>query len=73
VKNSLVVALTKVEDEGTAQRYGVNLGCALLEYNFVLVTDEAAMSLRHKEAAEAMQAQGRKMRFIDGLPVPDVD
>lgn len=73
VKNSLVVALAKVEDKETAQRYRVNLGCALLEYNFVLVTDEAAMSLRHKRAAEAMQAQGRKMKFIDGLPIPDVD
>lgn len=73
VKNTLVVNLTTVTDIKIAQKYGVDLGCALLEYTFVLVTEEVAMQLRHKNASEAMLAQGRKMVYIDGLPVPDVD
>lgn len=73
VKDSLVVDLTKVTDEATAQKYGVEVGCRLLKYDFVLVTKEETMALREKNAREAMLAQGRNMLFVDGLPVPDVD
>lgn len=73
VKSTLVVDLTKVTDVSIAERHGVELGCALMEYNFVLVTEEAAMELRQKNATDAMRAQGRKVRFIDGLPIPDLD
>lgn len=73
VKNTLVVGTTTVTDVKLAQKYGVEVGCALLEYNFVLVTEDVAMQLRLKNASEAMLAQGKKMLFIDGLPVPDVD
>ncbi|KAH7393849.1 Intradiol ring-cleavage dioxygenase [Phaeosphaeria sp. MPI-PUGE-AT-0046c] len=73
VKDSLVVSLQKVEDENQAKKYGVKLGSALLTYDFVLVTEEAAANLRRKKAEEAMAEQGRKVRFIDDLPVPDVD
>lgn len=73
VKNTLVVSTTKVTDAKLAQKHGVEVGCALLEYNFVLVTEEVAMQLRHKNASEAMMAQGKEMVFIDGLPVPAVD
>lgn len=73
MKDSLVVSLEKVENEEQAKRYNVELGCALMKYDFVLVTDEAAAKLRRKKAEEAMAEQGRKVRFIDDLPVPDVD
>lgn len=73
VKKTLVVDLSKVTEVSTAEKYSVELGCALMEYDFVLVTEEAAMELRQKKATEAMQAQGRKVQFIDGLPIPDLD
>jgi hypothetical protein len=73
VKNTLVVNLQKVENFELAQKHGVEVGCALIEYDFALVTEEAVMKLRHKNASDAMLAQGRKMQFVDGLPIPDVD
>ena len=56
-----------------ADKYGVKSGCALLKYDFVLVSDTEASQLREKEALKAMSAQGRKMKMLKGLPVPDVD
>jgi hypothetical protein len=73
VKNTLVVNLKKVENSELAQKYGVDVGCALMEYDFALVTEEAVMELRHKNASEAMVAQSKNMQFVDGLPIPDVD
>lgn len=73
VKKTLVVDLSKVTEVSSAEKYDVELGCALMEYDFVLVTEEAAMELRQKKATEAMQSQGRKVQFIDGLPIPDLD
>lgn len=60
-------------DEGLAKKYGVELGSALLTYDFVLVTDTAAAGLRRQKAEDAMAHLGRKFKFIDDLPVPDVD
>lgn len=73
VKESLVVDLQRVTDETMAKKYDVELGCSLLTYDFVLVSDTEARELREKRAMEAMAAQGRKMRLVEGLPVPDVD
>ncbi|KAF5638133.1 hydroxyquinol-1 2-dioxygenase [Fusarium sp. NRRL 52700] len=73
VKDSLIVSIKKVEDEETANKYGVKIGSALMTYDFVLVSDEAAAKLRRAKAEEAMAKLGRKFRFIDDLPVPDVD
>lgn len=73
VKDSLVVALKKVEDEQQAQNYGVKLGSALISYDFVLVTVEAAAQLRRQKAEEAIAGLSGRFRFIDDLPVPDVD
>ncbi|KAF5973354.1 hydroxyquinol-1 2-dioxygenase [Fusarium coicis] len=73
VKDSLIVSIKKVEDEEMAKRYGVKVGSALMTYDFVLVSDEAAAKLRREKAEEAMAKLGRKFRFIDDLPVPDVD
>ncbi|MCJ1361640.1 hypothetical protein MMC16_000740 [Acarospora aff. strigata] len=73
VKESLVVDLQKVSDQHIAEKYGVEMGCSLLTYNFVLVSDTEARELREKKAMEAMSALGRRMRLVEGLPVPDVD
>ncbi|THY79257.1 aromatic compound dioxygenase [Aureobasidium pullulans] len=73
VKQSLIVEVGKVDDKDQAEKYGVKTGTSLITYDFVLVTDEAARNLRRSKAEEAMNSQGRKVRFIDDLPVPDVD
>jgi hypothetical protein len=73
VKESLVVDLQKVTDESMAKKYDVSMGCSLLKYDFVLVSDTEARELREQRAMEAMAAQGRRMRLVEGLPVPDVD
>ncbi|CAH0047001.1 unnamed protein product [Clonostachys solani] len=73
VKNTLVVELGRVEDEAIASKYGVKVGSALMTYDFVLVTKEEALNLRYKNAAAAMKAQGKKMDYLNGLPVPEVD
>lgn len=68
-----MVDLQKVTDESMAKKYGVSVGCSLLTYDFVLVSDTEARELKEKNAMEAMAAQGRRMRLVEGLPVPDVD
>ncbi|KAF5599155.1 hydroxyquinol-1 2-dioxygenase [Fusarium pseudocircinatum] len=73
VKDSLIVNIKKVEDDEMAKKYGVKVGSALMTYDFVLVSDEAAAKLRREKAEQAMAKLGRKFRFIDDLPVPDVD
>ena len=73
VKNSLVVPVKKIEDEGQAKAHGVTMGSALISYDFVLVTDQAAAELRRQKAEEAMAGLSGKFKFIDNLPVPDVD
>jgi hypothetical protein len=73
VKNTLVVELGRVTDEIVAKQYGVKVGCALMEYDFVLVTKDEALNLRYENAVAAMLSQGRKMEYINGLPVPEVD
>ncbi|EUC27504.1 hypothetical protein COCCADRAFT_41786 [Bipolaris zeicola 26-R-13] len=73
VKDSLVVPLQRVENERQAKTYEVGLGSALISYNFVLVSNEAAVELRRQKAEEAMAGLKGKFRFIDNLPVPDVD
>jgi hypothetical protein len=73
VKDSLVVGLKKVEDAELATKYGVEVGTALLVYDFVLVTEQAARQLRRSKAEEAMAGYGGKFKFADDLPVPDVD
>lgn len=60
-------------DAADAKKYGVKEGSKLMKYDFVLVTEDEAKQLREKKAMEAMEAQGRKMKLWNGLPVPDVD
>ncbi|KAJ4856783.1 dioxygenase domain-containing protein [Trichoderma breve] len=73
VKRTLVVELKTVQDKETAEQYGVDVGCALLKYEFVLVTKQEAIDLRYQNAEAAMKAQGKQMQYINGLPVPDID
>ncbi|MCJ1394658.1 hypothetical protein MMC18_007538 [Xylographa bjoerkii] len=72
VKQSLVVDLQPADEE-TAARYGVEKGSLVLKHDFVLVTSEAARELRDQRSKEALAALGRKVKLLDGLPVPDVD
>lgn len=72
VKETLIVDLGTVNAQ-MAQKYGVKEGSKLMTYDFVLVTDKEAEGLRQANAMKAMEAQGRRMKLYNGLPVPDVD
>lgn len=72
VKDSLVIDIGEVSEE-LGKKYDVKPGTKLMQYDFVLVSDKDASELREKKAREAMEAQGRKMKYHEGLPVPDVD
>jgi len=72
VKSPLIVELGKV-DKATADKYGVEEGIALLTYDFVLVTDEVSANLRADNSRKALEKLGRRVKIVEGLPVPDVD
>jgi hypothetical protein len=72
VKESLLVDLGAA-DAQTVKQYNVDEGCKLLKYDFVLVSEAEATALREEEAKKAMNALGRRMKLLEGLPVPDVD
>jgi protocatechuate 3,4-dioxygenase beta subunit len=72
VKESLIVDLGTVSKE-QAEKYGVKEGSKLLTYDFVLVSDEESKALRERNSKDALAKLGRKVKLIDGLPVPDVD
>lgn len=75
VKESLIVDLGRVSEiKDFADKYGVDSSTRLLQYDFVLVTDEESRNLRTQKALEAMKKQGvEHMRIVDGVPIPDVD
>lgn len=72
VKDSLVVDLHEV-DSTEAEKYGVKAGHRVLRHDFVLVSDKEANDLRDRKSREALEKLGRKVKFLNGLPVPDVD
>ena len=72
VKDSLIVDLGKV-DKQTAENYGVEEGTAMLTYDFVLVSDKESYDLRAQKSKQALEKLGRKVKIVEGLPVPDVD
>lgn len=72
MKNTLVVDLGKV-DADLAKKYGVPEGTALLTYDFVLVTEADSSALRDKNSKEALDKLGRKVKIVNGLPIPDLD
>ena len=73
MKESLIVDLSEVTSEAIALKYDVKLGTKLLTYDFTLIPNQEAAVLREARAKEAMEKLGRKVHFINGLPVPDVD
>ena len=72
VKDSLIIDLGKV-DKKTAEKYGVEEGTALMTYDFVLVSDKESFDLRAEKSQQALKKLGRRVKIVDGLPVPDVD
>lgn len=60
-------------DGDAAKTYGVKEGTWLLRHDFVLVTAKEAAELRDRNAMEAFEKLGLKMKLVDHLPVPDVD
>ncbi|OJJ45652.1 hypothetical protein ASPZODRAFT_152688 [Penicilliopsis zonata CBS 506.65] len=72
VKDSLVVEIGKA-DARIAAKYGVKEGHALLTYDFVLVSDEQTSALRDQNSRDALDKLGRKVKIVNGLPIPDLD
>lgn len=56
-----------------AQKYNVPEGHALLTYDFVLVSNVETSELRAKNSKIALDKLGRKVRIVNGLPVPELD
>jgi len=55
------------------KKYGVKQGTLTLTYDFVLVSEMEASDLRDERSRKALEALGRRMKLLNGLPVPDVD
>ncbi|KAL6720397.1 hypothetical protein ACLMJK_002319 [Lecanora helva] len=72
VKESLLVDFHPA-DKMVAKQYGVAVGSAVLEHDFVLVSEKEASDLRAEKSKKALRDLGRKVKLIEGLPVPDVD
>ena len=72
MKNSLIVELSKI-DKAQAEKYGVQEGSALMTYDFVLVTDKESRELRERNSRTALEQLGRRVKIVEGLPVPEVD
>jgi hypothetical protein len=68
----LVVDFEKADSE-TAKQYKVEEGSPVLKHDFVLVTEEESANLRDQRSKEALGKLGRKVKILEGLPVPDVD
>jgi hypothetical protein len=60
-------------DATTAEKYDVKPGSKVLKHDFVLVSDQEANELRDQRSRDALTKLGRKVKFLNGLPVPDVD
>ncbi|KAL3475866.1 Intradiol ring-cleavage dioxygenase [Aspergillus californicus] len=72
VKDSLVVDLGRAGPEYAA-KYGVSEDHALLTYDFILVSDKETSELRAKNSKAALDKLGRKVKIVNGLPIPDLD
>lgn len=70
-----MVDLKRVSDiPGLAEEYKVSPSSKLLQYDFVLVTEDEVNELRHRLAVEAIEKQGIEgLSVVNGLPVPNVD
>ena len=72
VKQNLVVDLRESNADET-EEYGVPSNCKVLKWDFVMVDEKQAAELKDKKAREALEKQGRNMKLVNHLPVPDVD
>lgn len=72
VKDSLLIDLGTVSAE-QSKKYGMKEGTKVISYDFVLVSEEDSRKLREKNAMQAMEKLGRRMKLYKGLPVPEVD
>ena len=72
MKDTLIVELGKV-DKAMAEKYGVEEGIKLMTYDFVLVSEKESFDLRVKNSKDALEKLGRRVKMVEGLPVPDVD
>ncbi|KAI8627013.1 dioxygenase [Xylariaceae sp. FL1651] len=72
VKQSLIVEPVKM-DKTTAQEYEMAEGNWILKHDFVLTSQEETEKLRDKNAMEALEKLGLRMKLIDHLPVPELD
>jgi hypothetical protein len=72
VKQSLIIDLQKV-DKAAAEKYDTEEGSWLLNHDFVLVTEKETEELRDRNATEALEKLGLRMKLVDHLPVPDLD
>ncbi|EXA28521.1 hypothetical protein FOVG_19880 [Fusarium oxysporum f. sp. pisi HDV247] len=73
VKESLIVELGQIDAEMASKYPGAHEGMKLLQYDFVLVTEEETANLRGQRSVEALKKLNMSVKFVDGLPVPDVD
>ncbi|KAI9713294.1 MAG: hypothetical protein M1828_001467 [Chrysothrix sp. TS-e1954] len=72
VKEKLFVEINDA-DEGTCTRYNLVETSKVLRYDFVLASEKETEVLRIEKAREALEGLGQSMKFVNGLPVPDVD
>ena len=72
MKETLIVDLGKV-DASYAATYDIASGSWLMKYDFVLVTEAVSRELRDHNSITALSKLERKVKMMDGLPVPDVD
>lgn len=72
VKESLLVEPSPASDAIAAQ-YEIEVGTPVLKHDFVLVSEAEASKLRDDLSVKALRDLGRKVKIVDGLPVPDVD
>lgn len=72
MKNTLVIDLGKV-DASLAAQYGITEGAWLMTYDFVLMSEAETSTLRDHHSQVALDKLGRKVKIVNGLPVPDLD
>lgn len=71
MKESLIIDLGRVGDtEGLAEKYDVSPDTKLLQYDFVLITEEESQKARNEAAKKVADRQNGKLRVEDGLLLP---
>ncbi|KAK9465025.1 hydroxyquinol 1,2-dioxygenase-like protein [Lipomyces arxii] len=73
VKSSLICELQKVSNSNITSEYGVDIDDWLLDYDFVLVSDQEAKKLKIQNAEKALNNLGLNPIMVNGLPVASLD